>query len=56
MPGAAEGDIIVIKAGPVFGLMATNAMNEIAMATPAIVSDTLFIRTQHHLYAIGEEK
>lgn len=49
-----EGDIHVIKAGPIFGLMAVNSMDEITMATPAIAHDTLYVRTQHHLYAIGK--
>ena len=49
-----EGDIFVIKAGKIFGLMSTNKMGEVCMATPAIVGDMMIIRTQHHVVAVGE--
>ena len=49
-----EGEIYVVKAGPEFELLATNSMNDVCMATPAIADGILFIRTQHHLYAIAE--
>jgi outer membrane protein assembly factor BamB len=48
-----EGDVYVVKAGPVFELLATNAMNEIVMATPAVSEGVLYIRTKDHLVAIG---
>jgi outer membrane protein assembly factor BamB len=49
------GSIHVIKAGPVYKHLATNKMDEICMATPAISSKTLFVRAQKHLYAISSE-
>ena len=49
-----DGEIFVIKAGPQFELVATNAMNELLMATPALASGMMFVRAQQHLYAIGE--
>ncbi len=48
-----DGDVFVIKAGETFSIAARNAMNEPIMATPAISDGTLFIRTQHHLWAVG---
>jgi outer membrane protein assembly factor BamB len=48
-----DGDIFVVRAGPKFELLATNPMGELMMATPAISSGLMFVRTQHHLYAIG---
>lgn len=48
------GDVVVVKAGPDPEILATNKMGEITMATPAISNGVLFIRTQHHLFAIGE--
>ena len=48
-----DGDVYVGKAGPEYELLATNAMGEVIMATPAIAGDTLFIRTLEHVYAIG---
>lgn len=47
------GNIHIIKAGPAYEHLATNVMDEICMASPAISSQTLFIRAQKHLYAIG---
>ena len=49
-----EGEIHVIKAGPRYELLATNLMNEVCMATPAISEGMLFVRTQHNIFAIGE--
>lgn len=49
-----EGDVYVVKAGPVFGLMATNALNEVAMATPAISQGRLFFHTKGHVICVGE--
>ncbi len=48
-----DGGIFVVKAGPDFALLATNPMDELLMATPAISSGMMFVRTQHHLFAIG---
>jgi outer membrane protein assembly factor BamB len=48
-----DGDIFVVKAGPEFKLLGTNPMGELMMATPAISSGTMFVRTQHHLFAIS---
>lgn len=49
-----EGDIRVVKAGPKYELLATNAMDEICMATPAISHGRLFVRTKGNLYCIAE--
>lgn len=48
-----DGDMFVIKAGREFQLVATNHMGEPLMATPAIADRTLYVRGQHHLFAIG---
>lgn len=47
-----DGHIYVLKAGPVFELLAVNEMEEICMATPAISEGTLFFRTRDHAVAI----
>ena len=49
-----EGDIHVIKAGPKYELLATNAMGEVCLATPAIAGGMIFVRTSKHLFGIGE--
>lgn len=48
-----DGDVFVVKTGPVFEEIARNAMGEPIMATPAIADGTLFIRGQRTLWAIG---
>ena len=52
---AAEGgEVLVVKAGRAFEVLARNDMGEPCMATPAIAGGTLFVRTQGHLYAIAK--
>ena len=52
---AAEGgEVLVVKAGPSFQVLARNDMGEPCMATPAIAGGVLFVRTQGHLYAIAK--
>lgn len=49
-----DGDIFVVKAGPTFEVIGKNSMGELLMATPAVSSGMLFVRTHHHLFAIGK--
>ena len=48
-----DGDIFVVRAGVNFQLVATNPMGELIMATPALSEGRMFVRTQHHIFAIG---
>jgi len=48
-----DGEIFVVRAGAKFELLARNPMGELLMATPAISAGRMFVRTQHHLFAIG---
>lgn len=48
------GDVFVFQAGDSFKLLASNSMNEVCMATPAISDGRLFIRGRDHLYCIGK--
>ena len=48
-----DGDIFVVKAGPEFELLGKSEMGEPLMATPAIASGMMIVRTQHTLWAIG---
>jgi len=48
--------VFVVKPGPIFTVLATNHMNEVCMATPAISADTIFFRTQGNLIAVAERK
>ncbi len=47
-------DVFVVRAGPKFELLATNAMSQALMATPAISDGRLILRTKDFVYAIGE--
>ncbi len=48
-----EGDIYVLKAGPVYEPLATNHIGEVLMATPALSGGRMFVRARRHLFAIG---
>jgi outer membrane protein assembly factor BamB len=48
-----DGDTYVIQAGPQFKTLWKNSLNEMAMATPAVVRNNLIIRTMSKLYRIG---
>jgi outer membrane protein assembly factor BamB len=61
-PIAAEGRIYfqnesgtgtVLKAGREFVKLATNKLNERTFASYAVAANSLFIRTEGHLYRIG---
>lgn len=48
-----DGEVYVVKAGPVFELLATNVVGEVLMATPAITDKMLVIRGQNHVFAFA---
>ncbi len=48
------GEVIVVKAGAEHQVLATNPLDEIAMATPAISEGVLYFRTTEHLIAVAE--
>jgi outer membrane protein assembly factor BamB len=50
-----DGDTFVVQAGPEFKLLGKNALNEMALASPAVARGSLFIRTQSKLYRIGRK-
>ncbi len=50
-----DGEVYVVKAGESFELLATNAMREVVMPTPAIADGTLFFRTRSRLVAVRSQ-
>ena len=50
-----NGTIVVYKAGDSLEILASNDMKERIFATPAIVENTMYVRTAGHLYAIGRK-
>ena len=51
-----DGEIVVVKAGPKFELLARNDMADPVMATPAISGGIIIIRSQHYVWAIGQPR
>jgi outer membrane protein assembly factor BamB len=50
-----QGQVRVVKSGPVFELLAVNGVDDYVMATPAISNGSLFVRSQHFLLALGKK-
>jgi hypothetical protein len=51
-----EGDTFVVEAGSEYKLLGVNALDEFALASPAIAGDRLLIRTQSRLYSIRNRR
>jgi outer membrane protein assembly factor BamB len=50
-----ENGVRVVKAGPKYQMLAINPLGETCLATPAIADGLLFVRTEHHLVALGRD-
>jgi outer membrane protein assembly factor BamB len=48
-----NGETVVLKAGRTPQVVARNALGERAVASPAISNGQIFIRTDKHVFAIG---
>ena len=48
-----DGETVVLEAGPDARIVSRNALNERALASPAIAHGRIYIRTDQHLFAIG---
>ena len=51
-----EGVTTVFAAGPKFQVLAENAVDEYTLSSVAVSNGQIFLRTDKHLYAIGEAK
>jgi hypothetical protein len=47
-----DGDTFVVQAGPTFKVLGKNTLNEMSLATPAVVRGSVIVRTQSKLYRI----
>jgi outer membrane protein assembly factor BamB len=47
-----DGDTFVVQAGPVYKLLGKNSLNEMCLATPALVRGNILLRTATGLYRI----
>ncbi len=48
-----DGDILVVAAGREFRHVATNAMGELLMATPALSGGVMYVRSASSVFAVG---
>jgi outer membrane protein assembly factor BamB len=48
-----DGDVVVLKAGPKYELLAVNSLGEKSHATPAVANGRMYLRTYSHLISIG---
>ena len=51
-----QGTTYVIEAGPAFRVVGENPLDEFTMATPAILDDSLILRTAEAVYRIAEPR
>jgi outer membrane protein assembly factor BamB len=51
-----DGDTFVVQAGPEFKVLGKNSLNEMPLATPAVLRSSLIVRTQSKLYRIAKER
>ena len=50
-----DGDTYVVQAGPEFKLLGKNSLNDMSLATPAVVRGSVIVRTQSKLYRIARK-
>ena len=50
----ADGNVLVIRHGPKFEVLATNTLNDGFMASPALVDNEIYLRGSKYLYCIAE--
>ena len=49
-----DGVTVVVKAGPMFQVLAENDFDDYTLSSPAVSEGQVFIRTATHLYCIGK--
>jgi len=49
-----QGDVFIVKAGPLFHIIAKNPLNDLCMATPAISDNMIFFRTKQYVISVGK--
>jgi outer membrane protein assembly factor BamB len=51
-----DGEVVVLRAGPKYELLAVNPLGEKSQATPAVAGGRMYLRTYSHLSAIGVKR
>jgi outer membrane protein assembly factor BamB len=49
-----DGQVVVLAAGDTFRHIATNTMDDLVMATPALSDGVMYVRTAQSLIAVGK--
>jgi outer membrane protein assembly factor BamB len=49
-----EGVVVVLDAGAQLKILAANKLDGAIMATPALLEESIYVRTENHLYAFGK--
>jgi outer membrane protein assembly factor BamB len=49
-----DGEVFVVKEGPVFELLSTNPVGEVILSSPAIADGMFIVRGQNHVFGIGK--
>lgn len=52
---SAEGDVVALAASDRFELVGRSPLGETSRATPAVAGDRMFLRTESHLTAVGQQ-
>jgi outer membrane protein assembly factor BamB len=50
---SSPGDVVVLRAGEKYELLATNSLGERTHSTPAVAGGRLYIHTVKHLISVG---
>ena len=51
-----RGDTYIVQSGQTFRPLATNTLEKLCLATPAVAGDRLLIRTSARLYCVGSKE
>lgn len=51
-----DGLSYLVQAGPRFELLATHALDEMVLATPAVLDGKIYFRTEQHVICVGDSK
>lgn len=51
-----QGETFVVRAGPKFELLHINDLGERTLASPALASGRWYLRTDKHLYCVGQQQ
>ena len=50
-----DGDTFVVQGGPEFKILGKNSLDQMPLATPAVLRGSLIVRTQSRLYRIAKQ-